>query len=150
MNTLVNLLRLSLGEAATLCRVSVLLILAEASLRIWSLRTILEALEKRSAHAQGASDSPPASEALANFTRLVELADRHGLFRPSCLRRALVVAWVLSGRGIASNLKIGVTKDQGNLSAHAWVEILRPQPICLLGEPDFVDLVPRTGSPERA
>ncbi len=150
MNSLRNLLRLSPGQAASLCRVSVLLILAEASLRIWSLRTILHALDKRSMRARAASSVAPASGALVHFARLVELADRHGLFRPSCLRRALVVAWVLSGRGIASNLKIGVTKDRDTLSAHAWVEIPRPQPICLLGDPDFVDLVPRTGSPERA
>jgi hypothetical protein len=127
-----------------------LLILAEASLRIWSLRTILQALDERSRRAQAASSVASESGALVHFARLVELADRHGLFRPSCLRRALVVTWVLSGRGIASNLKIGVTKDQQGLSAHAWVEVARPRPMCLLAEPDFVDLLPSAGSPERA
>ncbi len=152
MNTLSGLLRLSPGEVVTLFRVSVLLILAEASLRIWSLRTILHALDKRSVRAQAASSVAPASDPLVQFARLVERADRHGLFRPSCLRRALVVAWVLSGQGVTPILKIGVTKDkeQDDLSAHAWVEVAHPRPICLLGEPDFVDLVPRANSPERA
>lgn len=150
MNTLSGLLRLSPGEVVTLCRVAVLLILAEASLRIWSLRTILHALDKRSRRAQAASSVAPASGALVHLARLVELADRHGLCRPSCLRRALVVAWVLSGQGVTPILKIGVTKDQDDLSAHAWVEVAHPRPICLLGEPDFVDLIPRARSPERA
>jgi hypothetical protein len=150
MNTLSGLLRLSPGEVATLCRLGVLLILAEGSLRIWSLRTILHALDKRSMRARAASSVAPASGALVHFARLVELADRHGLCRPSCLRRALVVTWVLSGRGIAAILKIGVTKDQQDLSAHAWVEVARPRPMCLLAEPDFVDLLPPAGSPERA
>ncbi len=150
MNTLSGLLRLSPGEVVTLCRVAVLLILAEASLRIWSLRTILHALDKRSRRAQAASSVAPASGALVHLARLVEMADRHGLCRPSCLRRALVVAWVLSGQRVTPILKIGVTKDQDDLSAHAWVEVAHPRPICLLGEPDFVDLIPGARSPERA
>ncbi len=150
MNTLSGLLRLSPGEVATLCRLGVLHILAEASLRICSLRTILYALDKRSARAQAAASGAPTSDAVIHFARLVERADRHGLFRPSCLRRALVVAWVLSGQGITPILKIGVTKDQDDLSAHAWVEVAHPRPICLLAEPDFVDLLPPAGSPERA
>jgi hypothetical protein len=40
----------------------------------------------------------------------------------TCLRRSLVLQKMLSKRGIATELKIGVRKEAGQLSAHAWVE----------------------------
>jgi Transglutaminase-like superfamily len=40
-----------------------------------------------------------------------------------CLPRALAAHAMLRRRGIASRLCLGVARDQGALSAHAWVEI---------------------------
>jgi hypothetical protein len=113
---------LSSRELLTLCQVSVLLILAEVSLRLWSFQTILHALERRCARAQKTLTQFPAPEVLTDLARLIELADRHSVFRPSCLRQALVVAWLVSGRGIAPMLHIGVAQADGRLRAHAWVE----------------------------
>ena len=52
----------------------------------------------------------------------MEAVDHRGLARPSCLRKAVALAWVLSGRGIAATVKIGVAKADGELRAHAWLE----------------------------
>jgi hypothetical protein len=40
-----------------------------------------------------------------------------------CLPRALAAYAMLRRRGIASRLCLGVARDRGALSAHAWVEI---------------------------
>ena len=40
-----------------------------------------------------------------------------------CLPRALAAHAMLRRRGIASRLCLGVARDRGALSAHAWVEI---------------------------
>ena len=117
-----KLMTLSSSELLTLCQVSVLLPLAEVSLRLWSFQTILHAIERRCARAQKPLTPFPAPEALTDLARLIELADRHSFFRPSCLRQSLVVAWLVSGRGIAPMLHIGVAQADGRLRAHAWVE----------------------------
>ena len=55
-------------------------------------------------------------------TRLVGVAARYGVCRANCLRHALAVWWLLARRGVETNLRIGVRKDQTDFSAHAWVE----------------------------
>jgi hypothetical protein len=139
-HTVRKLMTLSSRELLTLCQASVLLTLAEVSVRIWSLKTILHALERRTARAQAASGGAPASEMIMTLARLVELADRHGLFRPSCLRQALVVAWLLGRRGAATSLRIGVTKEDGQLQAHAWLEVPGTPRISVFADPDYATL----------
>lgn len=127
--------RLSVQERRTYLKASGLLLLAECSLQLWSFQTILKTLRKRCAGSRLTSRDLSRPEELASLTRLVELADRHGLFRPSCLRQALVAAWLLSGRGIAPSLLIGVAKEDGQLRAHAWVEAASQTDTCLVGLP---------------
>ncbi len=126
-------LRLSPRERWQYVTASILLLIAEVSLRLWSFQTILKTLQKRCASSQLASRHIPRPEELANLTRLVELADRHGFLRPSCLRQASVAAWLVSGRGIAPSLLIGVAKEDGRLRAHAWVEPTCQVDTCLVG-----------------
>jgi hypothetical protein len=136
MRSLLRLLKLSPGEAATLCRVSLLLILAEAGLRILSFPAILRAI---GAHLGGV-EPRMTPDALLRLARLVEIADSRGPFRPSCLRQALVTAWLLRGRGVAATVRIGVAREQGRVRAHAWVEVPDRPPIRLFDDPDFADL----------
>lgn len=42
--------------------------------------------------------------------------------RATCLTQALALGDLLSRHGYASTLQIGVRKDDGRFSAHAWVE----------------------------
>ena len=56
------------------------------------------------------------------IARMVSLASNRGLYRPNCLQKSLVLWWLLRDRGIESDLRIGVRKQDGSLEAHAWVE----------------------------
>jgi hypothetical protein len=55
------------------------------------------------------------------IARLVEIAARHGLWRPKCLTQSLVLEWFLRRQKIDGNLHIGVQPQGGRLEAHAWV-----------------------------
>jgi hypothetical protein len=53
----------------------------------------------------------------------VDRAARFGVFRPLCLVRSLALHQMLERRGVAgSRIRIGVRRDDGQLTAHAWVE----------------------------
>lgn len=52
----------------------------------------------------------------------METAGRYAPVRPTCLKSALVLSWLLRQRGIATTLRIGVVRRQGTLAAHAWLE----------------------------
>ena len=43
-------------------------------------------------------------------------------FRNVCLPRSMTLWWMLGRRGIASELRIGVSKEVGIFKAHAWLE----------------------------
>lgn len=51
-----------------------------------------------------------------------EAAARHHLYSMRCLPKALCLRWLLGRHGIASELRIGVARQDGGLAAHAWVE----------------------------
>lgn len=64
----------------------------------------------------------------------VDHARYNHLYAMTCLRRALALQKMLALRGAEVDLKIGVRKDDGILSAHAWLEYQgRP-----LGEPERI------------
>ncbi len=54
--------------------------------------------------------------------RMVRLATRYQPLFNNCLRQSLVLWWLLHRQGIASNLRIGVQRDQNKFQAHAWLE----------------------------
>jgi len=55
--------------------------------------------------------------------RAVDKAARRGPWPASCLRQALVLEHLLQKRGIATDLRIGVRRDEREkMAAHAWVE----------------------------
>lgn len=64
----------------------------------------------------------------------VDHARYNHLYPMTCLRRALTLQKMLAERGIAAELKIGVRKEAGQLSAHAWLEY-QGKP---LGEPERI------------
>ena len=72
---------------------------------------------------------------------LVDIADRYGLLPPSCLRRSLVLAWLLSDAGVPTTVKIGVAKNGAALTAHACVELTTPSVMRFFDEPEFADLL---------
>ena len=77
------------------------------------------------------STAPPGPEQLESarrISRMVDVAANHGLYRASCLKRSLVVAWFLRRQGIPFELRIGTARDKKKngeehiFSAHAWIE----------------------------
>ena len=53
----------------------------------------------------------------------VERAAEHGLFRPSCLVRAVAVHRMLESHGFTgSGIRVGVRQESGRFLAHAWVD----------------------------
>ena len=55
--------------------------------------------------------------------RMVSVAANHGLYRANCLKKSLVLWWLLKRKGIEADLHIGVQKKGELLDAHSWVEI---------------------------
>ena len=72
-----------------------------------------------------ADDEAARAESLA---KVVAIAAAHGPVRATCLRRSLLLWWLLRCRGIDTVLRVGVNRDSGTLQAHAWLE-LRGKPL---------------------
>ncbi len=53
----------------------------------------------------------------------VNRAANHVLGPATCLTRSLLLRWLLRRYGTTSDLRIGVRLEQGELVAHAWVEM---------------------------
>lgn len=68
------------------------------------------------------SSAPDPMVVAKQAARMVDVAARYGLSRATCLPQALTLGWLLRGRGMESQLRIGVRKEAEILKAHAWVE----------------------------
>ncbi|MBI3696751.1 MAG: lasso peptide biosynthesis B2 protein [Acidobacteria bacterium] len=53
---------------------------------------------------------------------LVAVAANHHPIRMRCLARSVALVWMLARRGCATELKLGVRREEERLEAHAWVE----------------------------
>src|SRR5439155_18139287 len=58
------------------------------------------------------------------IAHLSHIAARRGVTRGNCLSQSLTLWWLLQHAGIEGELRIGVRKQQDELLAHAWVELL--------------------------
>jgi hypothetical protein len=60
-----------------------------------------------------------------------------------CLPRALAAQAMLRRRGVASRLCLGAGRENGELAAHAWIELDYPLPVPVgsSGQPKFTRLV---------
>jgi hypothetical protein len=54
---------------------------------------------------------------------IVSIAAQHGMFKATCLRRSILVWWLLLRKGIPSRICFGVSMLNQRLEAHAWVEL---------------------------
>lgn len=77
------------------------------------------------------TEETPADQAEGVIRRtsdFVDRAARHHLYPMTCLRRSLVLHWLLSRQGVFAELLFGVRREQDKLQAHAWLEY-QGQPI---------------------
>lgn len=54
---------------------------------------------------------------------LVEIAGRYAPVGATCLKKAIVLSWLLRRRGAHTELRIGVVRQEGELEAHAWLDL---------------------------
>src|SRR5262245_40904904 len=54
--------------------------------------------------------------------RVVAIVAGRGPLRTTCLRRSLLLWWLLRRDGIETVIRVGVNRAGGTLNAHAWVE----------------------------
>lgn len=66
--------------------------------------------------------------------RAADLAARHHLLPVRCLERSLALQWALARSAVVSQLRIGVRREGGAVTAHAWLEA-HGRPLNELGEP---------------
>lgn len=115
-----KVVRLPAGERAILARAWILFLVVEVALRVVSLKRLLRLYRKLSRAGRACPTAGGPSD--ARLAWLVEVAGRYAPINATCLRQALVLSWLLGRRGVATALRIGVAREGGVLSAHAWLE----------------------------
>ena len=99
-----------------------LLPLISLSLRWSGYRATQTALQKIIGNPLSEQNPDDVSRRIAVTAHMVNAADRHGVFHPSCLAKSLTLWWLLGRQGIDARLRIGIRKEKDNFEAHAWVE----------------------------
>lgn len=115
LQALRKLFRLSLAEQLLLTQAAVLLPAVRVALRFTTVAR-LESI--KTAWLPVAARLP--AETMA---RMVQIAADHGIYRARCLEQSLVLRYFLQNRGIDSQILFGTRKEDGRVSAHAWVEV---------------------------
>ncbi len=140
MPPLCRILRATPGELARLGYLSGLLLVAEVALRLFPFDRIMRWVH-RDAWPRDARRTPDSSTDVETGARLIEIADRHGVLPPSCLRKAVVLAWLLQRWHVPNRIQIGVVRRDNQLCAHAWVEAHIPTPHCFFANDQYTPLM---------
>jgi hypothetical protein len=112
---------ISLQEWGRLVQATVLVLSIRFCLSLFSFRTVTKFLRQK---ALAFPSSRGADEAYKrHVTWAASAAARRLLPNRPCLTQALVVQFLLMRRHCPVQLQIGVTKEDGALAAHAWVEL---------------------------
>lgn len=121
MRQLRRLTEMSWADRFALVRMAVLLMAMRVLLWIVPFRWIRHVLE-RSIRTTPCVASDVARAYVERTAWAARVIGRRLLGDKPCLTQALVVRWLLGRRGLAADLRIGVTKQEGRLMAHAWIE----------------------------
>ncbi len=108
---------LSFSEVWFLVEAASVVVGFDLALRLFSSKTCLAVFESK-----GGSHQRREGVDLQRMVWLVEVADRYAPGRSSCLRQAAALAWLLRRRGIATSVRIGVAREDGNILAHSWLQ----------------------------
>lgn len=91
---------------------------------LWTLRTRPRGQLLRPATPVAASASPERLRRVERMAIAVDRAARFGLFRPTCLVRAIALETLLHREHVNSaTVRVGVLRDEAALLAHAWIEL---------------------------
>lgn len=99
--------------------------LVAAGLSLFGFRRLHKALARwpRPRSARFKTEQAASARALT-AAKVVAIAAGSGPVRATCLRRSLLLWWLLKREGIVTVLRVGVSREGGALHAHAWVEYL--------------------------
>jgi hypothetical protein len=114
---------LSTAERRQLALLAVSLPAVELSLRRFGARRTSAWLQRWLAPHVARAPSSADLEAADALARLASIAGRHGPVAARCLSQALLVQALLRHRGLDACVRVGVRKQEGQLDAHAWVEL---------------------------
>lgn len=96
-----------------------------AGLAIFGYRRMHAAMARRSRPRNARFSTAQSAEARArSAARIVAIVAGRGPVRATCLRRSLLLWWLLRRDGIETVLRVGVSRSEGSFNAHAWVEYL--------------------------
>lgn len=94
-----------------------------ASLRLFGYGPTRRWLEQRSPQAGSRARTAQDLHSAERLAVLAGIAGRHGAVMANCLPQSLLVYWLLRRRGWLPEIRIGVRKQDGEMGAHAWVEL---------------------------
>ena len=132
-----QLSRLYPGDQVVLGQAWALFLLVDLGLRLLPFKRLLAIWRPLVAARAARRELAPAR--LPRLVWLVEVAGRHAPVDATCLKTALVLGLILGRRGVATSLRIGVSRREGTLVAHAWLEHAGA---VIVGSPDAGDYAP--------
>lgn len=122
MSRLARLAQMTNRERILLARVSVMLPLVDASLRVAGFQRTFDWITRITP--RSSLDRAPNAARLTHSAIPVGLAGNHfPRYRPTCLPQSLVLWHLLRSNGTPAELNIGVRKAENEFSAHAWIEV---------------------------
>jgi hypothetical protein len=135
--------QLSLRDWMVLGHAWVLFLVIELGLSLLSFRSLLTLCRRYSRCGQLGSSSA----SIERLAWLTAVAGRCSPVRTTCLRQALVLSILLERRGIPTSLRIGVSRQAGELAAHAWLEQNGRIIPGVQGRDGFEPLLPEVSAP---
>lgn len=120
MDRLRKFFQLPPGERTALVQAWALLLLMDLALRVLPFQQLCALCNPVGRQRLEKSSEPVPS--VSRLVWLVEIADRFTPAAATCLKKALVLSWLLGRRGITATLQIGVARQGDVLTAHAWLE----------------------------
>jgi len=117
-------MELSLFEWRAMLLAMLLLPVVALSLRIVEYNKTKNILSRFISDISGLKEPDPSEkEKACVIARMVAVASWHGPYRANCLKRSMVLWWMLARHGISSEIIFGVQKEKkDSFGAHAWVE----------------------------
>ncbi len=113
--------RLPPRERVILAQAWGLFLLVDLALRILPFKRILAFCQPFPPGRRNGSTAER-SPSVSRVVWLVEIAGRYAPGRAACLKKALVLSWIFRRIDVATTLQIGVSRQEGRLKAHAWVD----------------------------
>jgi hypothetical protein len=115
-------LALSQDERCLLASAFAWLLLVDVGLRLRNFRFVVSHARPLTRPGTGTVTDVQAARA-REFARWIDVAARHHFVSARCLHCALVLHLWLRDQHLASQLRIGVRTVEGQLEAHAWVDL---------------------------